>query len=232
MPLPRTALPVALMLLAATVACGEKDGTQDSTPVDTDPGTHPLVPEGYEFRWDTDGCGETNEDTQVYILGEARTDGSGTVTATERWFWFFGGAWEDDCMDVIDYSGTEVADATLNSLNASEAEEGYDTQMTKSEDGCPQMNYLYLWDHPDKEDFEYGDTLDQRVILIFDTLSPSGNLNYENAMLVFMGYEMQSNTFSMDIDYARGVFTPDSEDVLGPPASYTWEGSMCLGDGA
>ncbi|MCB9746527.1 MAG: hypothetical protein H6740_28385 [Alphaproteobacteria bacterium] len=229
MPLLRRALPLCALGL---LACGEKDGSTDSTPADSDPGTHPLVPDGYEFRWDTDGCGDTNEDTQVYILGEATTTGNGTVTASERWFWFFGGAWEDDCMDGISYSGSAVSQGTLNSLDASQAEEGYDAQMTKSEDGCPQMNYLYLWDHPDKEDFEYGDTLDQRVILIFDTLSPSGNLNYENAMLVFMGYEMQSNTFSMDIDYARGVFTPRlrgrARPAGQPHAEASMPGGRCL----
>lgn len=220
---------IALAALACTPTT-PKDNTPVDTNTDTGTGIHPNVPPGYEYKWDTDGCGTDNSQTQVYMLAEGSTDENGRIDMTETWYWFFGGDWEDDCIDVIHYGGSAVASSVMDSLQASEAEEGYEARMTKVEDGCPGMNYLYLWNHPDKEDWDYGDGLDQDVIVVFDTLSSWGNLNQDNAMLVFMYYYLGRTGYRGDTDYARGVFLPDTEE-LAPPAHYTWEGSMCLGDG-
>lgn len=220
------------LILFCTLAVACKDGgpADDSASDSEGSEFHPNVPPGYEYKWDTDGCGDDGTDTQIYTLAEGSSDADGNFTMTETWYWFFGGDWEDDCIDVIQYSGDRVSPAVLEQLSASEAEEGYEALMTKAEDGCPMMNYLYLWDHRDKEDFEYGDTLEQDTFIVFDNLSPSGNLNVDNAMLVFMYYDTGGGRYSGDTDYARGVFLPDTE-VLAPPAHYTWEASMCLSGG-
>lgn len=224
---------LACLFAPVILAACTGETTKDTTPTETGdsgPGTHPNVPEGYEYKWDTDGCGDDGTSTQVYMLAEGSTDESGHLELRETWYWFFGGDWEEDCIDVIEYSGDAVAASVMDSLQASEAEEGYDATMTKSEDGCPGMNYLYLWNHPDKEDWDYGDGLDQDVIIVFDTLTPWGVPNQDNAMLVFMFYDMGRSSYRGDTDYARGVFLPDTE-TLAPPAHYTWEGSMCVGEG-
>lgn len=221
------------LLLAPLFVVGCTDPTsKDNTPTETGdsaPQYHPNVPDGYEYKWDTDGCGDSGTDTQIYMLAEGSTDASGHLEMQETWYWFFGGDWEDDCIDVIQYSADAVGDSVMDSLQASEAEEGYEGTMTKTEDGCPGMNYLYLWNHPDKRDWQYGDGLDQDIIVIFDTLTPWGVPNQDNAMLVFMYYDLGRTGYRGDADYARGVFLPDTED-LAPPAHYTWEGSMCVGE--
>ncbi|MCB9762389.1 MAG: hypothetical protein H6739_21510 [Alphaproteobacteria bacterium] len=226
----RYVLLAAPLALLAGCTGSDKDADDSAAADDSAIQFHPNVPDGYEYRWDTDGCGEANDQTQVYKLATANSTEAGRLTVTETWYWFFGGDWEDDCIDVIEYTANAVPNSTLEALGAGEAEEGYQGMMTKVDEGCPQMNYLYLWDHPDKDDFEYGDPLEQEVIVIFDNLSPSGNLNYENAMLIFMGYNVGNNRYTMSYDYATGVFNPQTE-ILGPPADYTWEASICLGEG-
>lgn len=218
------------LALSLTTACKGGDVSGDSAAADdsTTSEFHPNVPEGYEYKWDTDGCGEDNDDTQVYRLAEGSSTAEGALQITERWYWFFGGDWEDDCIDTIVYEGDRISAGTLNQLGLSENEEGYDTMMTKSEDNCPQLNYLYLWNHPNADDAEYGDPLEQATLVVFDTLSPSGNLNVDNAMIVNLAYEVRSNSYSLASNYGRGVFMPDT-DVNEPPAHYTWESDDCYG---
>ena len=230
MPL-RPPLTAALALtLGLNVACKGGDSGDDSGATDDSTASefHPNVPEGYEYKWDTDGCGEDGDNTQVYRLAEGSSTAEGTLQMTERWYWFFGGDWEDDCIDTIVYEGDRISAGTLNQLGLSENEEGYDTMMTKSEDGCPSVNYLYLWDHPDAKKVEYGDPLEQATLVVFDTLSPSGNLNVDNAMIVNLAYEVRSSSYSLASNYGRGVFMPDT-DVNEPPAHYTWESDDCYG---
>jgi len=202
-------LPLLLLPLVLLGCGGKDDGSNDSTPEDTGPTTHPLLPEGYEYRWDIDGCGDSNSGTANYVLGEATTDADGNITITERSYYFYGREWSEDCMDVLTYTGTAMSGAQINDFNASEAEEGYNIIRSITENNC-SLSY--------EEDREYW--------YIFDTLTPSGNLNYENAMLVFRYYEGRRGMVS-DTNFARGVFNPESTDTLGPPATYTWEGEDC-----
>lgn len=200
------------MVLITLFACsGEGPGkTPDSVARDSDPGVHPNVPEGYEERWDwtSESC-EKKNDSKIYYLGEATTDAEGNFQATERWYMFHGGEWEDDDIDVLSYSGTAMTRGQIDSLGASEAEEGYATIRTVEE-----WNSNTNW------------TEDAERLLVFDNLTPSGNLNWENAMLVFLYRPSDSGGYKSDVNYARGGFYPDGE-VLGPPASYTWEGEDC-----
>ncbi|MCB9793129.1 MAG: hypothetical protein H6741_10420 [Alphaproteobacteria bacterium] len=203
----------ALLLTTITlvaIGCGGKDSSGDDTaPGDTQPSSHPLVPPGYEYRWDIDGCGDSGTAAMNYKLGEASTDADGNITITERSFTFYGGDWSNDCMDVLSFTGTSMSGAEINDFGASEAEEGYQVIRSIAENNCGG-NY----------------TEDLEAWFIFDTLSPSGNLNVDNAMLVFYYYEGRRGITS-DLDYARGVFNPEDTSELGPPATYTWEYQNC-----
>ena len=67
--------------------------------------------------------------------------------------------------------------------------------------------------------------------VLFDTITPSGNINENNKMLVFNYTEIASNYYSQDFDYARGHAFPDGEEP-GPPATYDWLGDLCVGTGS
>mgnify|MGYP006928162721 CR=1 FL=1 len=217
------------MLILTLLACGEKDDTGPGVDTAVESECHPNLPYPEAcYTWQFDGCNDGN-DTWVAKVADGRTDADGNFTMTETWYWFKGEGWEDDCIDVFEYkNASPLTAASLQALNASEAEEGFKATMTKVTDGCPGNNYLYLWDHPDKDEFEYGDGVEQEVVLIFDTLS-SGNLNFENRMLVFVGYNVGGNSYTMRTDYATGTYSPEDEsNPLDPPAGYAWETSSCL----
>jgi hypothetical protein len=205
------------MHLLVLVACsgGGPNKTDDSVAGsgDSEPATDPNVPEGYEDKWDTSGGGCEGSrwgNTSAYLLAEGSSDAEGNFTATETWYTFNGGDWEDDTVDIYSYEGVAMTRSELNALDASEAEEGYVVEKTAIQDESGSWG----------AEGERG--------LVFDTLTPSGNLNWENAMLVFMyspGWG-DSEEWRANTDYARGVFLPDGE-VLGPPAHYTWAGHNC-----
>jgi hypothetical protein len=207
---------------------GNKDKSNDSA--DSGAESHPHVPEEYQDKWSLDGCSDDdgNKHTVAYILGEGSTDADGNLTLTEHWYWIYPEAgYEDDCVDELNYSGTRVTASVLGQLNASESEEGYWGTLKSGAEGCPAVNYLGTWDHPDADKFDYGDKWETDFIVVFDTLTPSGNLNWENAMLVYMFIMDGNSAVWASTDYARGVFEPDTE-ALEPPAHYSWETSICF----
>lgn len=219
------------MIWLALACTGDKaDGPSNTNDSGTDsaPQSHPNVPPEYEGLWQVDGC-EDGTATVAYILGEGSTDAEGNLELTETWYWFLDDpGWEDDCIDELSYSGSAVSRSVHTSLDATEAEEGYGGKVKKTEDGCPGMNYLATWNHPDEKGFDYGDSWTADFIVFFDTLSPSGNLNYENKMLVFMWIgEGNSMTYG-NTSYATGTFSPEDESVPEPPASYSWSTSICF----
>ena len=201
-----------MFMLVLACGPGNKSPESDSPQADDSaPGVHPNVPEGYEDKWDVtaESC-EKHSDSKIYFLAEASTDAEGNFTATETWYMFHGGDWDDDDIDVVSYAGAPLTRAELNSLDATEAEEGYATIRS-----VEQRESNTNW------------TDDVERLLVFDNLTPSGNLNWENAMLVFLYKPSeQSGGYKADVNYARGEFHPDT-DVLAPPAHYTWEGEDC-----
>ncbi len=204
-----------LWLFACTSGGADKDSdsgvANDTAPEDD---CHPMYREyglddSYCYLW-KHNC-ENSRDDQAYILGEATTDASGNFTATETWFWLTDddGPDDDDGWDVLEFTGTALTRAQLDALEATQSEEGYDTirnVLTKQTD-IPYQS-------------------DENILYAFDTLTPNGTLNFENSMLVYR-YKERSSGWKSDVDYARGKFYPDSEDDLGPPATYMWEGSRC-----
>ncbi|MCB9795434.1 MAG: hypothetical protein H6741_22240 [Alphaproteobacteria bacterium] len=233
-----SALPSLLLLLLAcggkdaprTIAPGGEDSAEDSSDDsgnaddsagvddsseaddsgrDTSSSGHPLVPEAYQNRWDIDGCGERGVGAMHYRLAEAASDASGQIQISVRSFIFRGGEWSDDCVDTLAYAGEAIPHSENVAMGASEAEEGYRVSLSVLEDQCG-----------------LGREEGASAWYLFDTLSPSGNPNYENAMLVYRFIEGESGP-TLDGDYARGVFSPDTS-VLGPPAHYTWLGERCV----
>lgn len=222
-------LPLALLSCIGGDGDGKKNNNNDTADSGVT-GAHPHIPPEYADKWDPEGCKDEDGQyhTVAYILGEGSTTADGKLTLTETWYWVFDDAgYDDDCVDTLLYEGDAVTTSVLTSLNASEAEEGYWGTLSSDGEGCPAVNYLGIWEHPDEKKYEYGDKWETDFIVVFDTLTPSGNLNWENAMLVFMYILDGNDVLSGSTDYARGVFEPDTEE-LGPPAHYTWETSICF----
>ena len=202
-------------MLALILGCtGADTDTLDSTdtaPVDDE--FHPLVPEAYQYLWDTSGCdGNTS---RTYILGEARSEGDGTISMTENHYKFYGDDdddWDDDCVDTYVYEGDAITRSDLIGMEASTSEEGYETLRTKSDAStCGGGGW--------------GD--EDPIRWAFDTLTEAGGLNFENRMLVLrftQGGWGGGDDWKGDTDYARGTFIPDDEANLGPPADYVWDG--------
>lgn len=199
-----------LFVLGCAGPAGDGNGPNntDGAAVDSaDPGVHPNVPPGYEFKWDynAENCGGT----QYYFLGSGTSDGEGNFVGQHVVYYFYGGDWEEDDIDTYEMSGTSVTRSWLDANSASECEEGYEV----------------VREGVDMQSGWGGEATE--MYYAFDTLSPSGNLNYENAMLVFRYTYDRDGDLRGDFDYARGVYTPDSDDSVEPPASYTWEGDGC-----
>jgi hypothetical protein len=219
----------ALIALAVTLAACSGGNADTATP-DTDGGDtsadegHPLVPEKYKLYWNVDGCTTTDDKpgTQAYVLAEdVRADASGRFTATERWYHFRGtGNYADDCVDEWEIEGSFVS-FDYGQLSCSQCEEAYQVTRTLTNATCG-ITYYSIFGLEDEPRVEVYD-----AIALFDTLTPSGNPNVDNAMLVIWGSEVKDRSYMMDIDYARGHAFPD--DAPGYPSSYDWLGDKCLG---
>ena len=217
-----------LFALACTKPADDGPIGGDSGGLDSEEQVHPNVPDEYWGIWQHEGCND-GADTIVYYIGEGSSDADGNFTMTEKWYWFFDDAgWENDCVDTFEYSGEKVPYSYHSQLDATEAEEGYAGTFTKVEDNCPQMNYLSTFDHPDEDDFEYGDKVKMNFVTFFDTLTPSGNPNVDNKMLVFMYFGSASTLTWGSTDWDQSGKIEPLGDEHGPPANYTVDSSICF----
>jgi len=219
------ALPFIGLALAPGCNKGDSEGDTDDTSGEAE--HHPLVPEKYRYLWNTGGCETTDgkSGVQVYILvdeGDGSADASGSLTATERWYWFYGGEWDEDCVDTFQLTGEfKVFDYTM--LGCSECEEAYEVtrRLTEASCGLTYYHIFALEERPDEEAYQ--------AMVLFDTLTPSGNPNVDNKMLVMNGSRTEGGAYAMDYDYARGHAFPDDEP--GYPSAYDWVGDKCFGRG-
>jgi hypothetical protein len=204
----------------------EDSSPPDSPADDTGPNEHPNVPPEYRDMWDTEGCTDSEGELHsvAYIVAAGSTDATGELSLTERWYWFYkADGWDGDCIDVLTHKGPALPEMPDG---ASESEEAYLVETTKGSGGC-DTNYLEVWDHPEASSWSEGE--DWQSVFVFDTLTPSGELNWESMMLVFFGLAQDGQLLELEMNYARGEFSPDTE-VLAPPAHYTWVTSFCLED--
>jgi hypothetical protein len=210
----------SLILLSALACTGETEDT--GTELVTEP-THPNVPDGYEYKWSTGTCtqGDGSEGSNVYMLGEGYASDDGTVEITETWYWFFGGDWEDDCVEPWIYEG-EIAGRSPASFGAGEAESMLETTMSLPDPVCNILYYGIF----DQEKTDYEEQA-WKAWVILEYLSSWGNPNEQ--MQVFMVYGEDGD--SVDYSYANGEFLPDDPDVYDLPAHFTWEAHACIGSG-
>jgi hypothetical protein len=206
--------------VAATDTSAGGTGLTDTTPS----GPHPLVPDEYQYIWDTDGCttydGASGVNVYWYAIGSA--DESGHLVMEERWFWFMGqGDVEQDCVDTFLVEGDYEA-FDMNQLGCGACEEGYQVTRTLTEDNCG-VDYGSTFGTADEPGEHPYVSLE-----MLDTLSSWGKPNWENVMDTSHADPIppgQETYWAVSLNWARGHVLPWG--APGYPSDYDWVGESC-----
>jgi hypothetical protein len=212
----------ALLVGLVAVACSGPDTA--ATDSDTDVVAESIIPEQYRGLWNEGPCGSNGRGFQAYRLVEdGRFAEDGSFTGTERWFWFF--PYKPPCIDAWKLTGTSIGNGLAHGCG--ECEIVLDIVREPEDLAC-------TWIEP----HEWFDIVDDGLPtnqwsythkLLMDTLSPSGNPNQDNRVLILNRYYKEiSSEWANPEDYSIGTLAPDTE-VYGPPASLTWVGGECYG---
>jgi len=206
-----------MLLLSLLVACGGKTSTDDTgTPTTED--HNPIVPAEYEYLWDTDVSSCDGADAIVYYLFAGETDGAGTLTGTEGWYWFFATeGWDGDCVDTFTVEGS-TASHSWDEDACYGCEAFYDSRWDLPDEnrGCTDTDYETFWEQEDVD----KDRFDVEVGI--DALTPSGNPNTDNKMIVATIFQGSDNTRWVNAGYARGHYLPVTEGDYEGPATLDW----------
>lgn len=196
-------------------------------PIDTGDfsGPHPLVPEEYQWIWNTKEPCEMKygggEGHQVYMhLYEGESTADGTFSGMEHVYWFFAEAgWAQDCVDTFQVEG-EWMDDDYSIYGAYVADEGWKMRRTLVESQCG-MSYRWMF-----SECQVGDGYCSAMF--FDTITPSGNPNMDNKFLVFTVSQDEGGGYTGDLneEWGDGHVYPIEENY-GPPATYDWVGESC-----
>jgi len=211
---------------ASATSTGVTDTAAD-TNTDTQTGAnepHPLVPEEFQWLWDTDGCTtlDGQDGVNVYWYAQGSADENGVLTMTEDWFWFLGkGDVNQDCVDTFSITG--VYDAfDYAALGCGACEEGYAVTRTLTKSNC-NLSYhtsFGVEEEPKEQVYE--------AIEMFDTLTAAGNANWENVMDVSHADPYppgQNKSYIVAFNWSRGHAFPTGDP--GYPAAYDWVGEAC-----
>lgn len=226
---------VWIAAVGLAVACSNGKSPVDSSAGDTSASTdtaeggHPLVPDEYDYLWDTDGCTtESGEDgVNVYWLAEGSADEDGHMVMTERWFWFLGrGDVEEDCVDTFDVTGTFTV-FDYEDFSCEPCEEAYELERVLSESSCGigYGDIFGTYENPATEPY--------RSIELFDTLTPTGSPNWDDVMDVMHAQPEppdQDVSWLVSLNWARGHAYPEGDP--GYPSDYDWVGEACYQIGA
>lgn len=179
------------------------------------------VPEAYRCLWEGnyEGCttSQGRQGRQLYWVIDGQVDADGKITGSERVWWFFPEEWNtDDCVDTLSLDGQEIV-TDLERLGCATCEEAYSTVREVQTNNC-NLGYNLLFDE-DEEGL--------KQTLLFDTLTPNGEPNEDNKILVLHRTTDENGSTSTK-EYARGNMTPEGAEHAAP-YSFTWVGSACRG---
>jgi hypothetical protein len=213
-----------IVLLSWGVAC--TGGTPDSDAADTDGGdsaeSDSIVPEEYKFLWNTEGSCSTEFGAghQMYMLFTGRLEADGTLTGTERVWWFYADKGpEADCVDTFELSGSLVT-GEPESLGCASCEHFYTVRRNRTDDQCGERySSIYRTD---------DEGLWQTVML--DTLNEFNDQpNEDNRVGVFHEEKQWGGQNYVTKLYAAETgseLVPDGSSHL-PPAGLLWHGKRC-----
>lgn len=219
---------LSFLLALACTSPTDTEVQETDTGVDREP--HPMVPEQYQNLWHTESCtkrtqdGHTYEADQVYAVMTDAVATEDSFTGTELWYWFFEeDGWEDDCIDKIKVEGTRLH-ADFQTYGCSECNDGWNVIRTVEEQTCEGVYYRYLLHETEALSERYDS------IMLFDTITPSGTLNEDNAMRISYGEIDGEGKLNMNHDWCWGseCFV-HYDDAWEPPATYAWVHEDCYG---
>ena len=212
----------SFVVLLGLAACS---GTADTQP-DSDPDTEveSIIPEQFRGIWNEGPCGTNDRGLQAYRhVEDGRFAEDGSFTATERWYWFFPN--KPPCIDEHVLVGTSIGNGLAHGCG--QCEIVLDIERGPGDRECS-------WVEP----HEWFDIVDDSLPnqqwrythkLLMDTLSPSGNPNQDNRVLILNRYFKEvADEWANPEDYALGTLDPDGE-TYGPPAGLSWVGGECYG---
>ena len=193
----------------------------------TNPEPHPLVPEEYQWIWQTDGCTtyEGSEGSNLYWHAEGSADVNGDIVLTEKWYWFLGnGDWSQDCVDTFEVVGEyDAFDYAM--LDCGACEEGYLVTRTLVDSTC-NLTYYTMFGNDDQPEEEVYVSLE-----LFDTLTAGGIPNQNNIMDISHGDAYppgQLGSWLVSLNWARGHAYPMDKKNPGYPSDYDWVGDACV----
>jgi hypothetical protein len=208
-----------MIYLLATIACsggGSKDSTADKS-VDTAPGYSPVLPEQYKDIWD-DKAASCDGEAIVYHWFQGEIDERGRIDGKEGYYWFFGDDnFDGDCVDTFTLSGP-AGDVNWQQDPCSGCDRAFTPTLDLPKEGSTcNLNYPSFFDDSKNKTNTF------QTVLKLDPLSPGGNLNEKTLVMMFVEVT-GSNSYTSYTDYARGDYTPATDDFSGP-AHMEWVGS-------
>ena len=235
----RTLLTGAALLVFAGCSSEDQTGTQTTSTASqsttstystySTPEPHPLVPDEFQWLWDTDGCTtyEGGEGINVYWHAQGEADKDGNLTMTEDWYWFMGaGDWSLDCVDTFDIVG-EYDAFDYDMLGCGACEQGYLLTRTLVKSNCNLTSYYTMFGQDDQPKEEV-----YVAIEMLDTLTAGGIANQYNVMDISHADAYppdQLTSWIVALNWARGHYFPDDkDDPRGYPATYDWVGEVCV----
>ena len=204
-------------LVLALACSGEHTKESSAAPADTAPSYSPILPEEYKDVWD-DKAVSCDGEAIVYHAFSGTIDDRGKISGKEGYYWFFGNdGFEGDCVDTFTLEGPS-GDINWQEDPCSGCDLAFTPtlELADADSTCSILYGSFFQDDKNKTNkFE--------TVLKLDPLSPGGNLNEKTLVMMFVAVT-GTNSYSSYTDYARGDYTPQTEDFMGP-ADMKWLGS-------
>lgn len=207
---------LGLLWVLACSGSGNKDSADNAN--DSPAVTYsPILPEEYKDIWDDKGTSCDPGEPIVYHWFKGDIDTRGKITGEEGYYWFFGESdFDGDCVDTFVIDGPS-GDVNWQSDPCTGCDRSFTPTLSLPEENSTcNMKYGSFFDDSKNDDNVF------QTVLKLDPLSPGGNLNEKTLVMLFIEVT-GSNSYSSYIDYARGSYTPSTDDFLGP-AAVEWVG--------
>lgn len=180
---------------------GEGSGEGSGDDGGTTTGCPDEVPEEYRYIWDCEAA--SCDGPMLYRYGVGSSDASGELAVVEQWFMFNGGG--DSCIDTFEIEG-DWSEIDPTTFNCSECERAFEVSWEQTSQDCGVIwGAIFYGEDGQSEEAPYDG------FLMFDTHSPFGNRNPDEAALV-VAAPVLGGSYYPKPDWARGTASPTATD--------------------